>query len=108
MSLASDLASAFAEVDATVPVLFGATSARGFFDRAGTIRKQGGVGIQLEQDTLYLPSGAIPGLVADAEILVGALGGATAVGGTVYLIGRSPQPLEDGLIDAIELTGGPT
>jgi hypothetical protein len=108
MSLASDLASAFAEVPATVPVLFGATVARGFFDRAGTIRKVGGVGVQLEKDTLYLPSDAIPGLVTDAEILVGPLGGGTAVGGTVYLIGRSPQPIEDGLIVAIELTGGPS
>lgn len=108
MTLASDLAGAFAELELTVPVSYGAVSARGFFDRAGTIRKVGGIGVQVETDTLYLAAGAIPGLAAETQITVGALGDATADGGTLYLVAREPQLMDDGLMVAVPLTGGPS
>lgn len=108
MTLASDLASAFGELELTVPVSYGGASARGFFDRKGTIRKVGGIGVQVQEDTLYLIADGIPGLVADTQIMVGELGAATADGGTLYLIAQEPQVLDDGMLVAIQLTGGPS
>lgn len=105
MSVASDLTAAFAEVTLTVPVKSGASSVRGFFDRAGTIAKRGGIAVQIEKDTLYLQKGSIPGLVSEMNITVGAVGAANADAGVLFRVAEIHE-MDDGEMIAVELAGG--
>lgn len=105
MSLASDLALAFAEVAGTVPVTCGGVDARGFLDSAGGIIPLAGSDVQRIGTTLYVLPGALPALAQGVELRVGTVGAATAAGGTVYRVAQI-DPIEDGLILACQLGGG--
>ncbi len=105
MSLSSDLVSAFAEVMATVPVTLGDASTRGFLDSAGGMIPLAGTDVQRIGTVLYLRRDSLPGLTENVSVIVGALGAATAAGGTAYRI-ASIDPVDDGLILACPLGGG--
>ena len=109
MSVASDLASAFAELAFTVPVSCGASSTRAFFNRAGSVVKVGGVGVQLEHDTLFVQRGTLDPDVKheNAQVQVGELGDVDATAGDWYDVGDI-TPMDDGLISQIVITGGPS
>lgn len=105
MSLQSDLVSAFAEVEATVPVRLGDAETRGFLDSQGGMIPLAGTDMQRIGTVLYLQKDSLPGLTENVTVTVGALGAATAVGGTTYRI-ASIDPVDDGLILACPLGGG--
>lgn len=107
MSLATDLAGAFAEKDVTVPVRYGATDVRGFLDEEATLRQVFGTHVQVVQKTLYVQAGVLPDLIRDEPITIGALGADSADGGETHLIGDFRR-IDDGAILAIALSGGPT
>jgi hypothetical protein len=107
MSLASDLAGAFEELELTVPVQCGDASTRAFFNRAGSIMKSGGVGVQVEHDTLFIQTGALaPELAQEAHVQVGALGAESDAEDPWYRV-TLVEPIEDGLLQSVAIAGGP-
>lgn len=99
MSLSTDLASAFAELELTVPLLFGALEARGFVDRSAAVESTEGVQIQHSVDVLYLQrdTASALALVIDDEIRIGDPGALSAVGSPLFVI-RDISPMDDGMI----------
>ncbi|MDB4906367.1 MAG: hypothetical protein JWO05_1151 [Gemmatimonadetes bacterium] len=105
MSATSDLLVAFSEVELTHPVQYGAESTRGFLNRSGEARHVLGVDVEVAADVLFLRTDALPDLAEETPITVGALGAASAVGGTVWLV-QQLFPVDDGTIVAAALAGG--
>ena len=105
MSLQSDLAAAFAEVAATVPVRLGSVTVRGFLDNGGTIVPLAGTDLQRIGTVVHLIKDSLPGLEEQVSVIVGALGAVTADGGTHYRV-VTIDPIDDGLVVSCQLGGG--
>lgn len=89
----------------THPVTLGAASTRGIVDAAGQMVPVAGTEVQRIGTVLYVAKDSLPGLAQGAVLTVGALGAASAVGGRSYRAG-APEPIDDGLLIAVELGGG--
>ncbi len=105
MSLQSDLAAAFAEVAATVPVRLGDVTVRGFLDNGGSIVPMAGTELQRIGLVVHLIAGSLPGLTEQASVTVGAVGALTAANGSQYRV-VAIDPIDDGLIVSCQLGGG--
>lgn len=105
MSLASDLADMLSIPELTNPVQLGAASTRGILDSQGAVVPLAATELQRIGTVLYLQKDSLPGLTENVSVIVGALGAATAAGGTTYRI-ASIDPVDDGLILACPLGGG--
>src|SRR5689334_2808400 len=106
MSLTSDLAGAFEELELTVPVQCGGSSTRAFFNRAGSIVKSGGVPQQVEHDTLFIQAGSLnPDLKQEALLQVGALEALSDDEDPWYRVAQI-ELIEDGLLQSVAIVGG--
>lgn len=74
MTVASDLAAAFAETELSVPVLMVRTGTvtRGFLDRGVAIANGAGVEAEHASDVLHIIKGSLAGHKTDDELRIGA------------------------------------
>jgi hypothetical protein len=105
VSVTADLAAMFAVPELTVPVSLGSGSTRGYLDSGGMMVPLAGTELQRIGTVLHLIKGSLPGLAENVSVTVGAVGAASADGGTTYRI-TAIEPIEDGLMLACQLGGG--
>jgi len=92
VTVEEDLSAMMADASLTVPVVYGAVTARGFFDWEDVfVQDTVGGQVLTNQQVLTVKTGAIPGLADDTNI---------TIDGTVYRI-RTTQKVGDGKLTKV-------
>lgn len=102
MTLAQDLAAAFAETELTVPVQLVGTGAlaRGFFDVGLTMVSEVGLDDASDGQVLHLMRGALGSVKVEDQIRIGALGAtAVSLSDPLYVFRLPATAQDDGAFD---------